>query len=255
MHIQEPDQKEWIQEQVEGAARRRVTATEQAPHPRAAERGRGVRALPAHEVPRAEALQPRRRGDARSRCSTFLLDAAADAGMDEVVMGMAHRGRLNVLANVVGKSYAQIFREFEGELDPNVHAGLGRREVPPRRDRQAPVAGRARRSRSRSPPTRATSRRSTRSSRAWRAPSRTAAATTSTTQRAAGAHPRRRRVRGPGRGRRDAQPLGAARLRRRRHRAHRRQQPARVHHRARASGARACTPPTSPRWCRRRSST
>ena len=54
------------------------------------------------------------------------------------------------------------------------------------------------------------------------------------TRGAAGADPRRRRVRRPGRRRRDAQPLGAARLRRRRHRAHRRQQPARVHHRARA---------------------
>ena len=39
----------------------------------------------------------------------------------------------NVLANVIGKSYAQIFREFEGELDPSSTAGLGRRQVPPRR--------------------------------------------------------------------------------------------------------------------------
>ena len=55
----------------------------------------------------------------------FLLDEAADAGMEEVAMGMSHRGRLNVLANVVGKSYGQIFREFEGELDPNVPQGSG----------------------------------------------------------------------------------------------------------------------------------
>src|SRR5262249_34476189 len=50
---------------------------------------------------------------------------AADAGMTEVVIGMAHRGRLNVLANVIGKSYTQIFREFEGELDPSATQGSG----------------------------------------------------------------------------------------------------------------------------------
>ena len=42
-----------------------------------------------------------------------VLNAAAEGGMDEVVIGMAHRGRLNVLANIIGKSYSRIFGEFE----------------------------------------------------------------------------------------------------------------------------------------------
>ena len=58
-----------------------------------------------------------------------LLDAvlteAAEAHLDEAVIGMAHRGRLNVLANIVGKSYAQIFKEFEGNLDPSSAQGSG----------------------------------------------------------------------------------------------------------------------------------
>src|SRR5207302_595164 len=40
-------------------------------------------------------------------------------------MGMAHRGRLNMLANIVGKSYRQIFREFEGVIDPETIQGSG----------------------------------------------------------------------------------------------------------------------------------
>ena len=148
---------------------------------------------------------------------------------------MAHRGRLNVLANVIGKSYEQIFREFEGELDPSSIAGLGRREVPPRRDRQARVARRATRSRSRSPRTRATSRRSTRSSRAWRG-----AIGDAMRRRPTGAAVLPVLVHG------DAAFAGQGvvaetfnlsevpGLRGRRHRARRRQQPARLHHRARA---------------------
>ncbi|HEV7193553.1 MAG TPA: multifunctional oxoglutarate decarboxylase/oxoglutarate dehydrogenase thiamine pyrophosphate-binding subunit/dihydrolipoyllysine-residue succinyltransferase subunit [Jatrophihabitantaceae bacterium] len=58
-----------------------------------------------------------------------LLDAvlaeAAEEGLDEVVIGMPHRGRLNVLANIVGKPYAKIFNEFEGNIDPGTAQGSG----------------------------------------------------------------------------------------------------------------------------------
>jgi 2-oxoglutarate decarboxylase len=54
-----------------------------------------------------------------------LLDRAAAANVHEVVMGMAHRGRLNVLANVVGKPLSQIFSEFEGHPDPDSSQGSG----------------------------------------------------------------------------------------------------------------------------------
>ncbi|WP_433181982.1 multifunctional oxoglutarate decarboxylase/oxoglutarate dehydrogenase thiamine pyrophosphate-binding subunit/dihydrolipoyllysine-residue succinyltransferase subunit [Actinoallomurus sp. CA-150999] len=54
-----------------------------------------------------------------------VITAAARDHLDEVVVGMAHRGRLNVLANIVGKSYGQIFGEFEGNLDPRSAQGSG----------------------------------------------------------------------------------------------------------------------------------
>ena len=54
-----------------------------------------------------------------------MLDKAAEHEMDEVVIGMPHRGRLNVLANIVGKPISQIFREFEGNLDPGQAHGSG----------------------------------------------------------------------------------------------------------------------------------
>ncbi len=123
MHIQEPDQKEWIQQQVEGV---HADATE-------AEKRRILEKLNAAEA-FERFLHTKYLGQKRFSLEgaetlipmlDALCSAAADAGMAAVVMGMAHRGRLNVLANVIGKSYAQIFREFEGELDPSSTQGSG----------------------------------------------------------------------------------------------------------------------------------
>jgi 2-oxoglutarate dehydrogenase E1 component len=53
-----------------------------------------------------------------------VIDAGAELGIKEFVLGMAHRGRLNVLANILGKSYEDIFAEFEGkEFDENAFDG------------------------------------------------------------------------------------------------------------------------------------
>jgi len=54
-----------------------------------------------------------------------IINEAADGGVEEVVIGMAHRGRLNVLANILGKTYQQIFSEFEGTATPDQTMGSG----------------------------------------------------------------------------------------------------------------------------------
>ncbi len=54
-----------------------------------------------------------------------IINAAAKDKVEEVAFGMAHRGRLNVLANILGKTYDQIFREFEGTAVPDLSFGDG----------------------------------------------------------------------------------------------------------------------------------
>ncbi|MEO7311403.1 MAG: 2-oxoglutarate dehydrogenase E1 component [Chitinophagaceae bacterium] len=54
-----------------------------------------------------------------------IINTAAAGGVEEVVMGMAHRGRLNVLANILGKTYENIFSEFEGKSTPDSTMGSG----------------------------------------------------------------------------------------------------------------------------------
>jgi 2-oxoglutarate dehydrogenase E1 component len=123
MHIQDPEERRWIQERVE---------------------------VPYAKPSREDQLTILRRLNAAEAFETFLqtkyvgqkrfsleggeaviplldevLSSAAENGLDEVTIGMPHRGRLNVLANLAGKSYGQIFREFEGNQDPRSVQGSG----------------------------------------------------------------------------------------------------------------------------------
>ena len=52
-----------------------------------------------------------------------IINTSANNNVEEVVIGMAHRGRLNVLANIMGKTYEQIFSEFEGTSMPDTTMG------------------------------------------------------------------------------------------------------------------------------------
>ncbi|MFT4279928.1 multifunctional oxoglutarate decarboxylase/oxoglutarate dehydrogenase thiamine pyrophosphate-binding subunit/dihydrolipoyllysine-residue succinyltransferase subunit, partial [Microbacterium sp.] len=54
-----------------------------------------------------------------------VLQGAAGAGLDGAAIGMAHRGRLNVLTNIAGKTYGQVFREFEGSVAIGSKSGSG----------------------------------------------------------------------------------------------------------------------------------
>ncbi len=54
-----------------------------------------------------------------------IMNVAADNNVQEIVIGMAHRGRLNILANILGKTYEQIFTEFEGNSIPDTTMGSG----------------------------------------------------------------------------------------------------------------------------------
>jgi 2-oxoglutarate dehydrogenase E1 component len=123
MHIQDPAERQWLQQRVE----RKAEAPDRDDQMHVLKR---LNAAEAFET----FLQTKYVGQKRfslegAETVIPLLDGvlmkAAEAGLDEVAIAMPHRGRLNVLANIVGKSYAQIFREFEGNIDPRTAHGSG----------------------------------------------------------------------------------------------------------------------------------
>ena len=54
-----------------------------------------------------------------------MLNVAANMGVEEAMIGMAHRGRLNILTNIVGKTYEEVFSEFEGVSPDDLYSGTG----------------------------------------------------------------------------------------------------------------------------------
>ncbi|KXK62930.1 alpha-ketoglutarate decarboxylase [Micromonospora rosaria] len=123
MHIQDPEERRWIQERIERKYEK--PAVDEQKHVL-----NRLNAAEAFETFLQTKYVGQKRfslegGESLIPLLGEVLEAAAEGGLDEVVIGMAHRGRLNVLANIVGKPYEKIFSEFEGHLDPRSTQGSG----------------------------------------------------------------------------------------------------------------------------------
>jgi multifunctional 2-oxoglutarate metabolism enzyme len=122
-HVLDPEQKLWIRQQVEGVTED-VKAEDQS---WILERLNAAEAF--ESFLHTKYVGQKRFGLEGAETLIPLLDAlceaAADGEVTDIVMGMAHRGRLNVLSNIVGKSHRQIFGEFEGHIDPDTVQGSG----------------------------------------------------------------------------------------------------------------------------------
>jgi 2-oxoglutarate decarboxylase len=123
MHIQEPDQKAWLQDQVEGVAVELPPDEQQHVLSR-------LNAAEAFEKFLATKYVGQKRfglegGESAIVILDAVLEAAAARSMDKAILGMAHRGRLNVLVNIAGKHHDKLFSEFEGHVPENSVQGSG----------------------------------------------------------------------------------------------------------------------------------
>ncbi|MEU0543100.1 multifunctional oxoglutarate decarboxylase/oxoglutarate dehydrogenase thiamine pyrophosphate-binding subunit/dihydrolipoyllysine-residue succinyltransferase subunit [Nocardia sp. NPDC005978] len=122
-HILDPEQLQWIQDRVEQKHEKPSVAEQKYIMSR-------LNAAEAFETFLATKYVGQKRFSLEGAESVIpmmdgVIDQCAEYALDEVVIGMPHRGRLNVLANIVGKPYSKIFTEFEGNMNPAATHGSG----------------------------------------------------------------------------------------------------------------------------------
>ncbi|MFC4605680.1 multifunctional oxoglutarate decarboxylase/oxoglutarate dehydrogenase thiamine pyrophosphate-binding subunit/dihydrolipoyllysine-residue succinyltransferase subunit [Rhodococcus kronopolitis] len=122
-HILDPKQQKWLQERVEGRHVKPTVAQQKYILSK-------LNAAEAFETFLQTKYVGQKRFSLEGAESVIpmmdaVIDQSAEHELDEVVIGMPHRGRLNVLANIVGKPYSKIFTEFEGNMNPAAAHGSG----------------------------------------------------------------------------------------------------------------------------------
>jgi 2-oxoglutarate dehydrogenase E1 component len=123
MFIQEPERRAWLQQRLEAPAAPPSAETRRRILEKLVEAEAFERFLHAKYIGHKRfSLEG---GEALIALLDQVLSRAAEAGMEAAVIGMSHRGRLNVLANTVGKPLAHIFAVFEGDVDPDTVQGSG----------------------------------------------------------------------------------------------------------------------------------
>ncbi|HHP7236360.1 MAG TPA: 2-oxoglutarate dehydrogenase E1 component, partial [Desulfobacterales bacterium] len=125
MHLQDPDERKWLQDRMEPVRNR--------PELEAGQQTR-IFELLARSALFEQFLNKKfigvtrfslEGGDAIVPMLDALLHRVVQAGVEEIILGMAHRGRLNVQAHILGKPYEEIFAEFENCYDPGDLVGSG----------------------------------------------------------------------------------------------------------------------------------
>ena len=124
MHIDDLSERKWLQERMEGTENRLKLSREE----QIRILTRLTDAVIFEEFIRKKFIGAKtfslEGGESLIPLLELAIEEGGAEGFDEIVLAMAHRGRLNVLANIIGKSPREIFREFE-DADPELHLGRG----------------------------------------------------------------------------------------------------------------------------------